>query len=63
MKRLANHENNATSMKALVYQGPGCRAWEDRTKPTIMEATDAIVNSMTSRRFMEEIIVLDWLLR
>jgi alcohol dehydrogenase len=30
-------------MKALVYQGPGCRAWEDRTKPTIMQATDAIV--------------------
>jgi len=35
-------------MKALVYQGPGCRAWEDRTKPTIMEATDAIVRITTT---------------
>jgi threonine dehydrogenase-like Zn-dependent dehydrogenase len=35
-------------MKALVYQGPGCRAWEDRTKPTIMQATDAIVRITTT---------------
>ena len=35
-------------MKALVYQGPGCRAWEDRTKPTIMRATDAIVRITTT---------------
>ena len=48
MKRPANDENNATSMKALVYQGPGCRAWEDRPKPTIMEATDAIVRITTT---------------
>jgi len=34
---------NATNMKALVYHGPGGRAWEDRPKPTIMQATDAIV--------------------
>lgn len=30
-------------MKALVYRGPGKKAWEDRPKPTIKEPTDAIV--------------------
>lgn len=30
-------------MKALVYQGPGKKALEDRPKPRIMGATDAIV--------------------
>ena len=30
-------------MKALVYNGPGRRAWEDRAKPAIRESTDAIV--------------------
>jgi alcohol dehydrogenase len=48
MKRPTTDGNNATSMKALVYQGPGCRAWEDRPKPTIMEATDAIVRITTT---------------
>jgi alcohol dehydrogenase len=48
MKRPANGGDNATSMKALVYQGPGCRAWEDRAKPTIMQATDAIVRITTT---------------
>jgi hypothetical protein len=48
MKRPANNGNNATSMKALVYHGPGIRAWEDRPKPTIMEATDAIVRITTT---------------
>jgi len=31
------------TMKALVYQGPGKKAFEDHAKPTIIEATDAIV--------------------
>ena len=35
-------------MKALVYEGPGRRVWEDRTKPTIKEATDAIVRITTT---------------
>jgi D-arabinose 1-dehydrogenase-like Zn-dependent alcohol dehydrogenase len=48
MNRPAMDGINATSMKALVYQGPGCRAWEDRTKPTIMQATDAIVRITTT---------------
>ena len=30
-------------MKALVYHGPGQRAWEDVPDPTIQEPTDAIV--------------------
>ncbi|MEO6631816.1 MAG: zinc-dependent alcohol dehydrogenase family protein [Mucilaginibacter sp.] len=30
-------------MKALVYHGPGKKAWEEHSKPEIKEATDAIV--------------------
>ncbi len=30
-------------MKALVYHGPGKRAWEDKPKATIKEASDAVV--------------------
>lgn len=30
-------------MKALVYHGPGQRAWEDKSKPGIEKSTDAIV--------------------
>src|SRR5215472_13088201 len=30
-------------MKALVYHGPGLRAWETAPDPTILEPTDAIV--------------------
>ncbi len=35
-------------MKALVYRGPGKRAWENRPKPTITQATDAVVKITTS---------------
>jgi alcohol dehydrogenase len=35
-------------MKALVYHGPGQRAWEDKPRPTLCEATDAIVRITTS---------------
>jgi alcohol dehydrogenase len=35
-------------MKALIYHGPGQRAWEDAPKPTIREAGDAIVRITTS---------------
>ena len=35
-------------MKALVYHGPGKRAWDERPKPAIREATDAIVRITTS---------------
>jgi len=30
-------------MKALVYHGPGKKSWEEKPKPTILEATDAII--------------------
>ncbi len=32
-----------TTMKALVYHGPGKKAWEDKPVPTIKAPTDAIV--------------------
>jgi len=34
-------------MKALVYHGPGKRAWEERSKPALQLATDAIVRLTT----------------
>lgn len=36
------------TMKALVFHGPGRRAWEDKPRPTIQAATDAIVRITTS---------------
>jgi alcohol dehydrogenase len=30
-------------MKALVFHGPGKKAWEEKPKPTLKDATDAIV--------------------
>jgi alcohol dehydrogenase len=38
----------AGTMKALVYRGPGQRAWEERPRPSIREATDAIVRIVTT---------------
>jgi alcohol dehydrogenase len=38
----------AGCMKALVYHGPGKRAWEETPRPTIQNATDAIVRITTS---------------
>jgi alcohol dehydrogenase len=35
-------------MKALVYHGPGQRAWEETPRPAIRHATDAIVRVTTS---------------
>lgn len=35
-------------MKALVYHGPGQRAWEEKPRPRIQEAGDAIVRITTS---------------
>src|SRR6188474_528646 len=35
-------------MKALVYHGPGQRAWEAKPTPTIRERGDAIVRITTS---------------
>jgi alcohol dehydrogenase len=38
----------AATMKALVYHGPGRRAWEDRPRPLIQEPTDAVVRITTT---------------
>jgi alcohol dehydrogenase len=35
-------------MKALVYHGPGKRAWEEMPRPAIQNATDAVVRITTS---------------
>jgi len=35
-------------MKALVYHGPGKRAWEDKARPVIKDQGDAIVRITTS---------------
>jgi alcohol dehydrogenase len=32
-----------STMKALVYHGPGNKTWEEKPKPTIQKASDAIV--------------------
>src|ERR1700692_2968518 len=39
---------SAGRMKALVYHGPGKRAWEETPRPAIQNATDAIVRITTS---------------
>jgi alcohol dehydrogenase len=36
------------TMKALVYHGPGKRAWENKPRPTIQDQGDAIVRITTS---------------
>lgn len=41
-------ESAIPAMKALVYRGPNSLALEERPKPTIMEATDAIVRITTT---------------
>jgi alcohol dehydrogenase len=38
----------SATMKALVYHGPGNRAWEDKPRPTIQNPGDAIVRITTS---------------
>ena len=35
-------------MKALVYHGPGKRAWEEKARPRIQDAGDAIVRITTT---------------
>jgi alcohol dehydrogenase len=35
-------------MRALVYRGPGQRAWENRPRPEILDGTDAVVRITTT---------------
>jgi alcohol dehydrogenase len=37
-----------TTMKALVYHGPGRRSWEDKPRPALQQDTDAVVRITTS---------------
>jgi alcohol dehydrogenase len=41
-------EAPAATMKAVVYHGPGRRAWEDKPRPRIVKPTDAIVRVTTT---------------
>ncbi len=47
MERAAS-ERPVTAMKALVYHGPGKRAWEDKPRPALTAPTDAIVRITTT---------------
>jgi alcohol dehydrogenase len=40
--------SDINTMKALVYHGPGKRAWEDKPRPAIQDQTDAVVRITTS---------------
>ncbi len=40
--------STSTTMKALVYHGPGQRAWEDKPRPAIQDPSDAVVRITTS---------------
>jgi alcohol dehydrogenase len=40
--------NKRTTMKALVYHGPGKRAWEDKPRPSVQDQADAVVRITTS---------------
>ena len=49
LKAATNADLHSTNtMKALVYHGPGKPAWEDKPRPIIQQATDAIVRVTTS---------------
>jgi len=48
MIKPVDNEKKTTTMKALVFHGPNNLALEERPKPTIMEATDAIVRITTT---------------
>jgi alcohol dehydrogenase len=42
------YKTSETSMKALVYHGPGQRGWDDVPDPTIIDPTDIVVRIDTS---------------
>ena len=48
MIKNTENENNITTMKALVFHGTNNIALEDKPKPTILKATDAIVRITTT---------------
>ncbi len=44
----SNELKEAETMKALTYRGPGQPSWEDRPRPKVQAATDAIVRVSTT---------------
>jgi len=44
----AETQSTSTNMKALVYHGPGERAWEEKPRPVIQDPSDAIVRITTA---------------
>jgi alcohol dehydrogenase len=48
MTTAAINPKTGTTMKSLVYHGPGQKAWEDKPYPSIKEPGDAIVRITTS---------------
>jgi alcohol dehydrogenase len=44
----APEERSGAVMKALVYGGPGRRAWEERPRPVLLDASDAVVRITTT---------------
>ncbi len=44
----ATRPQAARTMRALVFRGPGRRALEDKPRPVVKDATDAIVRGTTS---------------
>lgn len=47
-QELTNAATASTTMKALVYHGPGKCAWEDKPRPAIQDTGDAIVRITTT---------------
>ena len=48
MKKHGHDRNKSTTMKALIYHGHNSLALENRPRPTIMQATDAVVRITTT---------------
>ncbi len=48
MTKSADNGSKTTSMKALVFHGPNNLSFEDRPKPKLIKATDAIVRVTTT---------------
>ena len=48
LMELPRTEKPLETMKALVYHGPGRRAWEDKPRPRLAKSTDAVVRVTTT---------------
>ena len=47
-RRMSGQPPREHAMKALVYHGPGAKAWDDVADPTLQASTDAIVQVDTT---------------